>query len=255
MIGRVKSIHDPTEPLTPASLYVAISTLTGSILTRTRTLPIRFITPPIFFFASLSYFLPKTSTNLNTYLGSLEDKYLPQVAHVHDTGKAHSSMGWEMLKERVGEGQEGARRGLEGVLKKVQETTGLKVREAWDASGKAEGKIVGMVREAREKAREEYKVAVAETKHVGEELAKRERAAEGKAREIAGEVKEAGKKAYQDVVEETKMVGEALAHREKAAGEELKPKVEAAVAEAKAEAIEVSKKTVEEPEQPPKHLV
>lgn len=74
------------------------------MLARTRSLPVRFITPPISFFASLSYFLPKTSNTRNTCLGSLGDQYLPQAAHVHDTGKAHLKMGWEMSKECVGEG-------------------------------------------------------------------------------------------------------------------------------------------------------
>lgn len=38
-----------------------------------------------------------------------------------------------------------------------------------------EGKITGMVREARDQAKEDYKAAVAETKGVEKELAKRER--------------------------------------------------------------------------------
>lgn len=231
---RVKSIHDPTEPLTPSSLYIAISTLTGSILTRSRSLPLRFLAPPTFFFVSLSYFLPRTSANLNAYLGSLEDRYVPQVAHVHETGKAHSMMGWEMLKERVGEGNETVKRGLEGLLGQVQDKTGLKVRDLWDASGQSQvakevyvasrGRIGDMVLEAREKAKE-----------VGADVSKGVHSAGERAAEIVNEAKEEGVKAYKEAVEETKKVGGELAERESVAKEEVK--------------AEVAKK------EPPRHLV
>lgn len=251
--GRVKSIHDPTEPLTPSSLYIAISTLTGSILTRSRSLPPRFLAPPTFFFLSLSYFLPRTSANLNAYLGSLEDKYLPGVAHVHDTGKAHSRMGWEMMKERLGEGRESVMRGLEGVLGTVQDKTGLKVREMWDASGQVgkevyvagKGRIGEMVVEAREKAKE-----------VGGDVNEKVHSAGERVSEIVSEAKEEGVKAYKEAVEETKTVASELAKRESVAKEKVKEVLKEAGEQAKTEAVEVTKKTVEEPKkEPPRHLV
>ncbi|EIM84620.1 uncharacterized protein STEHIDRAFT_140777 [Stereum hirsutum FP-91666 SS1] len=225
---RVKSIHDPSEPLTPSSLYIAISTLTGSILTRSRSLPLRFLAPPTFFFVSLSYFLPRTSANLNAYLGSLEDRYLPKVAHVHDTGKAHSAMGWEMLKERVGESNEKVKKGLEGVLGQVQDKTGLKVRDIWDASGQA-GKEVYVASRGR------IGDMVEKAKEVGGEVRKEVHSAGERVGEIVSEAKEEGVKAYKEAVEETKAVGGELAERESVAKEEVK--------------AEVAKK------EPPRHLV
>ncbi|KAF9486623.1 hypothetical protein BDN71DRAFT_1514812, partial [Pleurotus eryngii] len=113
---RVKSIIAPDEPLTPALLYVGISTLTGSILARNRGLPTRVLLPPVFLLASLNHFLPKTSANLSAYFSALEETYFPTVAEKHAIANAHSRMTWERVKEGTQSGREGVMKGVEGAV-------------------------------------------------------------------------------------------------------------------------------------------
>jgi len=126
---RVKSIVAPDEPLTPGLLYVGIATLTGSILARNRFLPTRLLLPPVFLLTSAQHFLPKTTHNLSAYFGSLEERFLPSVAEKHDIAKAHSRMAWERVKEATKDGRGQVDKAASVAVDKVQELTGLKLRE------------------------------------------------------------------------------------------------------------------------------
>ncbi|KAF8153878.1 apolipo protein O-domain-containing protein [Crassisporium funariophilum] len=141
--NRVKSIISPNESLTPGLLYVGIATLSGSILARNRILPTRLLLPPIFLLASANHFLPQTTKNLSSYLSNLEDTYLPTLAQKHEVAKAHTQMSWEMMKEATKGGRDQVNRGAVVVVEKVQEVTGLKLRETlgW-AEAKVEEKVV-----------------------------------------------------------------------------------------------------------------
>ncbi|TFY81734.1 hypothetical protein EWM64_g2277 [Hericium alpestre] len=132
--ARVKSLIAPDEPLTPGILYSGIAALSGSVLTRTRGLPLRILSPPTLFILSMNYFLPKTSHNIAAYLGELEQRFAPGFAEKHAIGRAHASMAWERAKEGLEDAKTKAREGVSGVLNKVQERTGLKVGEAAPAA-------------------------------------------------------------------------------------------------------------------------
>ncbi|KAK6910003.1 hypothetical protein I203_104030 [Kwoniella mangroviensis CBS 8507] len=99
----VKSILPADESLNPGLIYVLISGLSGSVLTRTRSLPIRFLAPPLFTLAAAPYFLPKTSHNIRKYISDLEDKNFPEFAARHDrfvnTGIAHTQMTYNRFKD------------------------------------------------------------------------------------------------------------------------------------------------------------
>ncbi|THH20469.1 hypothetical protein EUX98_g8577 [Antrodiella citrinella] len=156
---RVKSFIAPDEPLTPGVLYVGVATLTGSILARNRFLFTRLVLPPTLFFLSLNHFLPKASSNLSEYFGSLEEAYFPTLAQKHAVANAHTLMTWEMAKDATRDGREKISAGVVSVIGKVQEATGLKLREGLGlATGKAE-----VVRELVDAKVEEVKV-VAEKK-------------------------------------------------------------------------------------------
>ncbi|CAA7264020.1 unnamed protein product [Cyclocybe aegerita] len=127
--NRVKSIVTPEEPLTPNLLYVGVATLTGSILARNRGLATRFLLPPFLLIASAQHFLPRTTGNLSDYLGSLEDAYFPTFAEKHEISKAHSAMTWERIKDATKNGRERINHGAVVVVDKVQELTGLKLKE------------------------------------------------------------------------------------------------------------------------------
>ncbi|KAF9644229.1 hypothetical protein BDM02DRAFT_1057019 [Thelephora ganbajun] len=119
---RVKSILVPEEPLTPGLLYVGVSALTGSIF-------MRFALPPTLLLLSFDHFLPKTYYNLSSYLGSLEDRYLPAVAEKHDIAKAHTAMTWERIRDATRDGRATLGSGVEGAVHKAQDATGLKFTE------------------------------------------------------------------------------------------------------------------------------
>ena len=137
---RIKSIFSENESLTPGILYVGIATLTGSIIARNRMLATRFLLPPIFLFASANHFFPETTGNLSSYLGSLEDTYIPSLSEKHDIAKAHTQMTWEKVKDVTASSRDHLNRGAMTAVEKVQEVTGLKLRETLGWTGeKVEG--------------------------------------------------------------------------------------------------------------------
>ncbi|KAG5642283.1 hypothetical protein DXG03_003060 [Asterophora parasitica] len=127
--NRVKAIISPNESLTPGLLYVGVATLTGSIIARNRFLGTRLLLPPLFLFLSAKQFIPQTTANLSAYLGSLEEKYFPTLAQKHDIANAHSEMAWERLKDATQNGRQWVNHSAEVAVDKVQETTGLKLKE------------------------------------------------------------------------------------------------------------------------------
>ena len=129
MPERVKSIVSPTEQITAGLLYTGITTLTGSIVARNRSHFVRFALPSALFIVSLNHFLPETAGNLSSYLGSVEERYLPKVAEKHAIANAHARMTWERVKESTREGRERAERSVDWGVRRVQEMTGLKLRD------------------------------------------------------------------------------------------------------------------------------
>ena len=153
-VGRVKSILVPEETLTPGLLYVGVSALTGSILARNRSILLRFALPPTLLLLSFDHFLPKTYHNLSSYFGTLEDKYLPAIAKKHDTAKAHTAMTWGRIKDVTKDGRATLGGGVEKVVHKAQDATGLKFTEVlgWGHgfSNKALVTAKGIVEQAKE---------------------------------------------------------------------------------------------------------
>ncbi|TFK33103.1 apolipo protein O-domain-containing protein [Crucibulum laeve] len=127
--NRVKSIISPQESLTPGLLYVGIATLSGSIIARNRFLAARLLLPPTLLVLSANHFLPQTTANLSAYLASLEETYFPTLAEKHDIAKAHTAMTWERIKDATANGREQINRGAVVAVDKIQEATGLKIKE------------------------------------------------------------------------------------------------------------------------------
>ncbi|TCD61112.1 hypothetical protein EIP91_009030 [Steccherinum ochraceum] len=165
---RVKSIIAPDEPLTPGLLYVGVATLTGSIIARNRFILMRLVLPPALFFLSLNHFIPKTSHNLSAYFGSLEETYFPTFAEKHAIASAHIAMTWEMAKEKTRDSREKLSEGVVGLIGKVQEATGLKLREGLGLSQQAVAKAQVAVEQQVEVAKEVAERKVDETKAVAE---------------------------------------------------------------------------------------
>jgi len=156
---RIKSLKAPEESITPGILYVGVATLTGSIIARSRGLPIRLVIPPTLFLASLNQFLPHTAANIGAYVSSLEHQYVPRAAQIQDTAFAHSQMTWQMAKDRTEEGREAIGRGVFAAVGQLEDWTGLQLKNAigW-------GRIIGQ--ESLHVAEEKTSAVVEKAKEV-----------------------------------------------------------------------------------------
>ena len=157
---RVKSIISPSESMTPGLLYVGIATLTGSILARNRNILTRLLLPPIFLVASANHFLPKSTGNLSDYFGSLEDRFFPELAQKHEVAKAHSQMTWQRIKDATKSGRDQINRGAVVAVEKVQETTGLKLKETFGWRESRAEKLVPAAKAALEQKVDEVEKVV-----------------------------------------------------------------------------------------------
>jgi MICOS complex subunit MIC26 len=272
----VKALHAPDEPLTPGVLYVAVATLAGSVIARSRGLPTRLFLPPTLFLASANHFLPKTSANVSAYAGSLEDAYFPAFAEKHDIAKAHTAMTIARAREALGGARKSVEDGAVRVIDAIEQATGVKVSQAlrWEKAAEASAAEhvssaakylreqgdagASKASEAKESAVNWGKVAeaaVADHVKANADLLRQEaQAAQAKIVESvktsAARAEEAGKQAAAAATEDAAAAKEAVA----AKAEDVKAEATQAKEEAKEEAKTVVK-AVEEPKQPPKRLV
>ena len=104
------------EQLLPGVLYVLVSTMAGSIVTRNRNILLR-ATFPLAVGIGVGYaVLPITMRNVGDLVWTYEERVpavrdthlrvKESVTHVWETGKAHSAMGIAMAEEKVQEGVE-----------------------------------------------------------------------------------------------------------------------------------------------------
>ncbi|KAF8317895.1 hypothetical protein DL93DRAFT_2095465 [Clavulina sp. PMI_390] len=124
---RVKSLIPKDETITPGILYVGVATMAGSILGRTRALPVRILLPPTLFLISFPYFLPKTAHNVRAYASELEDRFAPSLGASHAAlNKSVADSTVELrasIKNAVASGEKAVASGL----KKAEEWSGLKL--------------------------------------------------------------------------------------------------------------------------------
>jgi len=124
---RIKSLIPKDETMTPGILYVGVATMAGSIVGRTRALPIRMLLPPTFFLLSFRYFLPKTASNVRAYASSLEDTYIPSLGAQHAAFNRTVTNSTVKFRATLRSGVGKAESAIEGVLKKAEEWSGLKL--------------------------------------------------------------------------------------------------------------------------------
>lgn len=94
-------------------------------------MPIRLVSPPLFFLASLNYFLPKTSHNLSQYYLELESRHLPSsVQSTRQEASASLRNLWNKGEQGVRSAADKAEGGWKEGLSRVQMETGLKIAEA-----------------------------------------------------------------------------------------------------------------------------
>ncbi|KAE8147324.1 apolipo protein O-domain-containing protein [Aspergillus avenaceus] len=101
------------EQLTPGGVYVVVSAMAGSIVSRNRGILLRTASPLAFGTAAAWTLLPVTMRNISDLVWEYEKK-VPAVAeqhlylreraeHIWSTGIAHSGMARAMMEEKIGE--------------------------------------------------------------------------------------------------------------------------------------------------------
>ncbi|OKL55698.1 hypothetical protein UA08_08991 [Talaromyces atroroseus] len=104
------------ERILPGGVYVIVSAMAGSIVSRNRGIILRTATPLAFGTVAAWSLLPVTMRNISDLAWEYE-KRVPVVAdnhlkahnyiqHVYTTGVAHSKMGRVMLEDKIGEARE-----------------------------------------------------------------------------------------------------------------------------------------------------
>lgn len=104
------------ERLLPGGVYVIVSAMAGSIVSRNRGIILRSATPLAFGTIAAWTLLPVTMRNISDLAWEYEKK-VPVVAdnhlkahnyiqHVYTTGVAHSQMGRVMLEDKIGDARE-----------------------------------------------------------------------------------------------------------------------------------------------------
>ena len=140
LVARLKSFRDPAEPLNPGLLYTGVSTLTASVVVRARSLPVRFLFPPLSFIGAFAYFLPRTAGRVGGWVEDLEGRYAPRVGEIRRTSVAHTSMALGMLGDKYREGKQGLGNGARSVVEGIESSTGLRMSSAlgWTDAKKSE---------------------------------------------------------------------------------------------------------------------
>lgn len=104
------------EKVFPGALYVLVSSMAGSIITRNRNIFLRATIPAAIGVGAAYAILPITTKNVGDLVWTYEERY-PGLADAHlktkarmarfwETGKAHSAMTVGMLQDKVGETRE-----------------------------------------------------------------------------------------------------------------------------------------------------
>lgn len=189
---RVKSLIAPDEPLTPGLLYVGVATLTGSVFARNRSLATRALLPPTLLVLALNHFLPKTTHNVAQYFGALEDAHFPTFAEKHEIAKAHSAMTWERVKDATQNGRAAMQAAVEGAVVRVEEATGLKLKEAL---ARSEGVVRAVETQAIAVAHSAQAQVEAATDVVSHKVEEAKEAAEQKAAAVTGAAEKIAQKA------------------------------------------------------------
>lgn len=114
--------------------------------------------------ASAYHFLPETTGNLSSYCGTLEDTFFPSLSAKHDVAKAHTQMTWDKVKDVTASTREQLNRGAVTAVEKVQEVTGLKLRETLGWTKKVENQIINVIDEKLEAVENKVEKTVEEVK-------------------------------------------------------------------------------------------
>lgn len=122
----IAEIKSDDEDLLPGAIYVLVSTLSGSILTRNRNFLFRGIAPIAFGAAAFAYFLPQTYENTGKLIWRFEQK-APALVEVHTQTLKHVDCLKNDVAWAVNGGKEALETGVHNARQFVADSTGLQI--------------------------------------------------------------------------------------------------------------------------------
>jgi MICOS complex subunit MIC26 len=104
------------EQVLPGAIYVLVSAMAGSIVTRRNNILLRFSVPVAAGITAGNFFIPITMRNIGDLAWSYEKRF-PVIAETHErtqeriqrfweTGKAHTAMSLGMAQDKIQEGKQ-----------------------------------------------------------------------------------------------------------------------------------------------------
>lgn len=150
----MKSFKATDEDLTPGVLFVGVAALTGSILARNRSIILRIALPPTLFLVSMNHLLPKTSSNISSYISTLERAHAPALADAHEQLNESIASGSATARRTLDNVQLATTKGVERTLSELQNWTGLKLTE-----------VFGWTRQTAHRVEDEVKEVIEEVQH------------------------------------------------------------------------------------------
>lgn len=103
-VASVGPSRTSNEQLLPGTLYIAVATMAGAIVSRRRLFPIRALTPVAVGIGASWYFLPQTTRNVGDLLWRYEEK-VPQVAEAHLQTRKVLEDTWKTVEGSTREGR------------------------------------------------------------------------------------------------------------------------------------------------------
>ena len=122
----IAEIKSDEEDLLPGSIYVLVSTLSGSILARNRNVLVRGIAPILFGTVAFRYFLPQTYENTGKLIWRFEQK-APALAEAHTKTQQQVDGLVNDVNSAVNSGKQALESGVHSARQFVADSTGLQI--------------------------------------------------------------------------------------------------------------------------------
>lgn len=123
----VSGLHNKTEDLLPNGIYILIAALSGNIMARQRGIVSKATFPVILGVASFKYFLPQTFSNTTGFIWSLEEKYIPEVAHSQQVSIEKADEFVNQIEKASESSQKSLQGRVQSLRQKIADVTGLNI--------------------------------------------------------------------------------------------------------------------------------
>lgn len=125
----VAGLKSEKEDLLPGGIYILISALSGSILTRNRGFLLRGATPLVLGIGAFGYFLPQTFQNTRNLVWKYEQR-APALASYHTQAQDQVNSFVKTVNNTVEDSKQGLETGVHKTRQFIADNTGLQINES-----------------------------------------------------------------------------------------------------------------------------